>query len=179
MIGGFRIAAKIRDKYDVDAGSYDSLYRNEQISKLNGLIDAGWLPADRLIDIGCGTGLIACRIARRCDFAVGMDISLNMIRQGRRRKMVEYVVGDALHPPFRSECFTQGICITSFHHFPYKTYALVRMAEIIVRGGNLVVSLRQNLDEEASEAALLSCPALRLTEQIKAGKEILFLFARV
>ena len=149
------------------------------MDKLRGLTAVGWRASGRFIDIGCGTGLITRRISRTCDLVIGLDISLNMIRRGRKNKKVEYVIGDALNPPFRSGSFSQGICLTSFHHFPCKELTLLRMAEILVRGGGLVVSVRRNLDEEASEAALVSCPSLKISGRLTVGKETFFLLENV
>ncbi len=49
----------IVDKYNVTYKSYDELYREEQYDKYNYIFNkAGIFPKGRIIDVGCGTGLL-------------------------------------------------------------------------------------------------------------------------
>jgi magnesium-protoporphyrin O-methyltransferase len=67
----------------------------------------GWLPADlagwRILDAGCGTGMLAVDLARRGAEVVGIDLSPTLVDQGRERAAaagvsVDFRAGDMLDP---------------------------------------------------------------------------------
>ena len=60
---------------------------------------ASKLSASSIIDIGCGTGLLTCELAKRGHRLIGVEPSKAMLEVARRRacgKRVEWIEGDAL-----------------------------------------------------------------------------------
>jgi ubiquinone/menaquinone biosynthesis C-methylase UbiE len=165
-------------KYQADARSYDKLYGEEQKAKLSDLYDCGWRPGAKLLDLGCGTGLITSRLASRCDLAVGLDVSERMIRQGRRRNRVEFILGDVLRLPFRPDSFDTAVCFTSFHHFPQKNLTAYEGTRVVKTGSYVVFTL---LREQAGRDSriLKRNKSLRLELEGKAGRDALFIFRRI
>jgi 2-polyprenyl-3-methyl-5-hydroxy-6-metoxy-1,4-benzoquinol methylase len=54
-------------------------------------------PADTLLDLGCGNGILSVRLAERCGRVLGVDFSEPLIRVARAhhsRPNVEYILGD-------------------------------------------------------------------------------------
>ncbi len=69
------------------------------------------LGGEYVLDVGCGIGLTACRLAKdfRCN-VVGIDVSEKMAKWSKKNAKAEgvegsaeFLVGDALHLPFRNE----------------------------------------------------------------------------
>ena len=61
----------------------------------------GLRPGERVLDVGAGTGVSTEELAPVGAFAVGADLSIGMLRAGRRtRPDVPLVAGDALRLPF-------------------------------------------------------------------------------
>ena len=62
-------------------------------------------PGDRVLDLGCGTGILMELAASRARFVVGSDISLGMIQRARQknrlRSNIHYVVNDCRYLPFQ------------------------------------------------------------------------------
>ncbi len=67
----------------------------------------GWLPGDlagwRILDAGCGTGMLAVDLARRGAEVVAIDLSPTLVDQGRERAAaagvsVDFRAGDMLDP---------------------------------------------------------------------------------
>jgi ubiquinone/menaquinone biosynthesis C-methylase UbiE len=66
---------------------------------------------DVILDVGCGSGVELLAVSNFCEYAVGLDIDIDVLKIARRRvknKMnIDLVRADALHPPFRSKSFSK------------------------------------------------------------------------
>jgi len=98
----------------------------------------------RVLDVACGTGKQAMRIAaRRCQ-AVGTEASLEMIGLGRwlhpesRAAMVRSI---AERLPFRDACFDSVMCQGSLDHFADPAAFMAEAARITRPQGCVVIAL--------------------------------------
>jgi ubiquinone/menaquinone biosynthesis C-methylase UbiE len=101
-------------------------------------------PADRFLDVGCGTGAAVRAAAAVVERAVGVDISLEMISRARELAVyvprAEFVVSDSEQLPFAPESFTAVLCSSSFHHYPEPARAVAEMARVLEPGGRAVIA---------------------------------------
>ena len=98
----------------------------------------------RVIDVGCGTGLLAARLRHELDGAavVGCDFSYGMLAHARvRHEPVGWVQGDAQHLPFRAAWADAIVSTEAFHWFPDKRQALAEFSRVLVPGGHLILAL--------------------------------------
>jgi ubiquinone/menaquinone biosynthesis C-methylase UbiE len=133
-----------RKKFD----RWSSSYERDLRSRLNArpqqealaALELG--PADRLLDVGCGTGAAVRQAAATVERAVGVDLSGGMIERARERAAgaAEFVVGDSEALPFADGSFTAVLCTASFHHYPHPGRALAEMARVLTPDGRLVLS---------------------------------------
>lgn len=114
----------VRD-YNATAHLYDDRYRDEQIPKISFLLDKIRPKKDDvLVDVGCGTGLLFERA--NCGLIVGVDISINMLREAKKRasseskqssmgktKDVELILADAEFLPIRTESVDVAVSVTA------------------------------------------------------------------
>ncbi|HET9947371.1 MAG TPA: class I SAM-dependent methyltransferase [Longimicrobiales bacterium] len=80
-------------------------------------------PEGTVLDLGCGTGAHAIRLARRGCRMVAVDLSLAGVRAARERFRREglkgqFVVADAEHLPFKDGSFEVVWSSLLLHHFP-------------------------------------------------------------
>jgi ubiquinone/menaquinone biosynthesis C-methylase UbiE len=80
-------------------------------------------PQGKVLDLGCGTGAHAVRLARRGCSVVAVDLSLAGVRAARerfRREGLEghFLVADAEHLPFKTDTFDVLWSSLLLHHFP-------------------------------------------------------------
>ncbi|MEZ0228269.1 MAG: class I SAM-dependent methyltransferase [Planctomycetota bacterium] len=123
-------ARDLRDGYDRSAARYEERFAELQRPKLDAVL-ARVAPRGRVLDVGCGTGLLALRVPR----VVGVDISLEMLRLGRGAR----VQGDAYALPLRAASFDTAFAITSLlGDIPR---ALVELHRVLRAGGTLAVTL--------------------------------------
>ncbi len=132
-------------------------YRPEQDAVMRGLRrlrPAGGGPL-RVLDVGCGTGLLAARIRRELPGAhvVGCDFSRGMLERASRGGRVSAPVqASALALPFRDRSFDAVASTEAFHWFPDQRLALRELHRVLVPRGRLLVSLINPPLEVMSEA---------------------------
>ena len=98
----------------------------------------------RVLDVGCGTGLLTTRLARAFPGAstVGCDFSSGMLDQARGHpEPVSWVRGDALRLPFRAASVDAIVSTEAFHWFPDQRRALAEFFRILAPGGHLLVAI--------------------------------------
>ena len=97
-------------------------------------------PGDRVLDVGAGTGVSTAELARSGAYAVGSDISLGMLRAGRRsRPTVPLIAGDALRLPFADATFDAVTISFALRNIVDPASALREFARVTRPGGRLVV----------------------------------------
>lgn len=101
-------------------------------------------PVKRVLDVGCGTGILTRRIASQLPAAhvVGCDFSAGMLRQASsRRHAAGWVRGNALQLPFADALFDAVVSTEAFHWFPDQAAALAEFYRVLRPGGRMLVSL--------------------------------------
>jgi demethylmenaquinone methyltransferase/2-methoxy-6-polyprenyl-1,4-benzoquinol methylase len=97
-------------------------------------------PGERVLDLAAGTGVSTEELARSGATAVGLDISLGMLRQGRRvRPDVPLLAGDALALPFADGTFDAVTISFGLRNLVNPVAGLREMARVTRPGGRLVV----------------------------------------
>ena len=102
------------------------------------------VPRGAVLDVACGTGRVALRIAERGCRAIGAEASLEMIGVGRyvqpdsRAQMVRSIAEEL---PFGNGAFDRVICQGSLDHFA-EPYEFMREAARVIRpDGRVVIAL--------------------------------------
>jgi SAM-dependent methyltransferase len=111
------------------------------------------------LDVGCGDGLLAARLAERCAKVTGIDRDPQMIATARAHNPsgVTFVEADFLTHRFPEESFDLVCANTSLHHMDF-TAALTTMARLLRPSARLAVI---GLAADKSLADLLAAaPAL-------------------
>jgi SAM-dependent methyltransferase len=108
-------------------------------------------PCRRVLDVGCGAGAFAARLAERVEQVDAVDRSVRMIEEARRRTPgnVTCVLADVLVDPLPGKDYDAIVSITALHHMPLED-ALEVLAAALRPGGTLaaVVLPRRDLRRE-------------------------------
>jgi demethylmenaquinone methyltransferase/2-methoxy-6-polyprenyl-1,4-benzoquinol methylase/phosphoethanolamine N-methyltransferase len=118
---------------------------------LKATLDAAELqPADRLVDVGCGTGQLAVEAARALSTTgdvLGIDATPGMIHLARDRarqqgSSAQFKVGIAEALPLPDEWADAVTSSYFFHHLPpdVKPQAMTEMWRVLKPGGRLIVT---------------------------------------
>ncbi|TWP50716.1 methyltransferase domain-containing protein [Lentzea tibetensis] len=108
---------------------------------------AGLRPGQRVLDVACGTGVLARTAADRgCD-VVGVDLNEGMLTVARRvRPDLEWRRGDVTDLPFETGEFDVVLCQSALMFFLDATAALREMGR--VSGGTVGVQVYSSLAEQ-------------------------------
>ncbi|MFK0157879.1 class I SAM-dependent methyltransferase [Streptomyces sp. NPDC090499] len=125
------------------------------------------------LDVGCGDGLLAAKLATRAESVTGVDRSAEMIRLAQKRDAgnVTFVEGDYLDgAALDEEGYDFVSAVAVIHHAPFDD-AIDRLVGLLAPGGRLVVvGLAYNrtlLDWTISGCGV---PASRLNARLRGGK---------
>lgn len=96
----------------------------------------------RALDVGCGTGLLARRLAERCKEVVAIDrdpdtIAAARAASGSNPRLV-FVEGDVMTYPLPNDSFDVVTAIATLHHLPLKA-ALERFRDLLRTSGVLII----------------------------------------
>lgn len=96
----------------------------------------------RILDLGCGQGQLTIRLSKLLDATlVGLDFSLTAIEQAAKRAPhLNWVVADALSPPFADGEFDFILCANLWEHVESPLGLLKEARRILRPGGGIVFS---------------------------------------
>jgi ubiquinone/menaquinone biosynthesis C-methylase UbiE len=103
-----------------------------------GLVAAASASGGRVLEVGCGTGLILDRVAATRRRVAGVDLSRAMLAKARARRH-PVAQADALRLPFADGSFDVACSFKVLAHVPAIREALAEMARVVRPGGTLVV----------------------------------------
>lgn len=113
---------------------------------------------DRVLDVGCGTGVLAREAAERVGadgHVIGLDFNEGMLAVARRvRPEIEWRQGDAMHLPFEDGAFDAVVSQFMLMFCPDPVAALREMWRVLAPGGRLAVAVCGPLSDASGYAAL-------------------------
>jgi SAM-dependent methyltransferase len=137
-------ARELADRLELRAKSPDEI---EARAAYLGLLNVA--EGDRVLDVGCGSGVVTREIARRVGptgCAVGVDPSPALLAIARDLAEVEGLggrvelqEGSALALPFADGAFDVAIAVTALSHMPGAEGAIPEMARVVRPGGRMGV----------------------------------------
>ncbi len=106
-------------------------------------------PAERVLDLACGTGLLA-RLAADCvgpkGSVTGLDINAEMLaaaraRQSHAKAAVRWIESSAVAMDLADASFDVIVCQQGLQFFPDREAAVREMLRVLVPGGRLALSV--------------------------------------
>lgn len=120
---------------------------------------AGLAAGDDVLDVGCGTGIVARAAARRLDGSgsvTGIDLNDGMLAVARRApERVTWHHGPAEHLPFRSRSFDRVVSQFALMFFTDQTAAIAEMARVTRPGGTITIATWASIDQTPGYAVMV------------------------
>jgi ubiquinone/menaquinone biosynthesis C-methylase UbiE len=106
-------------------------------------------PGERVLDVACGTGIVARRAAARVGVGgavAGLDLNQSTLEVARAAAAqagasIEWRAGDVAGLPFPDGAFEIVFCQQGLQFFPDRALALREMRRVLVPGGRLALSV--------------------------------------
>ena len=130
---------KLSPKYDQFIEKNWKIYKSSLLNKISDDIKG-----DTILEVACGTGLVALEIAKQAEKVYGVDISLPMIEEAEKKmrekaiENVEFSVDDAYALPFDNDMFNAVICNNALHNMKYPGKALSEIKRVLQPGGQFI-----------------------------------------
>ncbi|NPV58648.1 MAG: methyltransferase domain-containing protein [Actinobacteria bacterium] len=113
----------------------------------------GILPGSRVLDVGCGTGLIIpwlLEAVGESGHVTALDIAERMLRIAREKhggSNLEFIHADIADTPFLDCSFDEVVCHNCFPHVGDKLSAVAEMFRILRPGGRATVCHNESREE--------------------------------
>lgn len=155
---------KIIENYNLSAYFYDKRYKEIQEKKYNKVLNNYQLKEKKVLDVGCGTGLLIEFILNsgiyngnlKCNF-VAIDISWNMLLEFKSKLFrlkdktnISLMLSDIENLPFRDNIFNLIFSFTSFQNLPGTYEGIQELFRVALINSDLKFSiLKKKLDLDA------------------------------
>jgi len=108
---------------------------------------------DRVLDVACGTGIVACRIAGTGATVTALDIDAERLARARQRASdegvsVKWLEGSAERLPVRQPAFDLVTCQQGLQFVADKARAVAEMRRVIAPGGRAVIACWTAIDQQ-------------------------------
>jgi len=125
------------------AGSYDRVTGQVTASVAEPLLEAAGVQTGmRVLDIGCGTGVVTAAAAARGARATGADMAEGMLAYARERHPeLEFVAADAETLPFEAAAFEAVVASLVVNHLPAPPRAVGEFARVLAPGGRVAIAV--------------------------------------
>ena len=108
------------------------------VDELEMQVTAPFARGGRVLEVGCGTGLILERLARVADDAKGIDLSPGMLARARERGL-DVVLGSVTDIPFADDQFDLVCSFKVLAHVPDIGRALAEIGRVTRPGGHMLL----------------------------------------
>jgi len=140
-------------------------------------------PNDRVLDLACGTGVVARLVAERLrdGRVAGLDINAGMLALAGstpqiRGPAIAWHEGSALEMPFPDADFDLVLCQLGLQFFPQRPIAVAEIARVLAPGGRLALSVFSALENNPAPHALANALDHRVSNaaaEIKRSEHVL------
>jgi SAM-dependent methyltransferase len=134
-----------REFYDRIAPIYDQVFVEHKLhaDRMLALLTANYAGQEattRVLDLGCGTGLLAGLLARQGFVVTGLDISCESLQLMQQSvSNIDAVQGDGSQLPFTDDSFQAVVSLGAWRHFPEPRRVMAEIARILGHDGFLLI----------------------------------------
>lgn len=144
---------RVRAFFDTHASEWDSMMPPESAQRAREILETIPIaPGGRILDAGCGTGVLFPALARRVSsqgLLLATDVAFQMLRAARLRPVsmpISLFQGDTHDLPLAAGSLDMVVCHNVFPHFLDPAGTLREIARVLVSGGRAVVCHSKSRD---------------------------------
>jgi 2-polyprenyl-3-methyl-5-hydroxy-6-metoxy-1,4-benzoquinol methylase len=152
---------------------YNNPWREPEFAKIrwvpvmNSIITKSIETGKRVLEVGCGTGMLSLELARNGLDVTGIDLSPKSIEIANEFKKkntylenfgsLEYICGDFLSLEIEEKAFDSVVFFRSLHHFPNVNEVTGKVRRLLVPDGRILLCepIHNRFNYKAAEFALI------------------------
>lgn len=134
----------IVEQFSKQASGYTSITsHSDALEKLISKTSAS--KNDEVLDIACGSGIVACEFAKHTNHVTGIDMTQVMLDEAKKLqiklnlKNLTWQIGDVENLPYDDNSFSIVVSRFGFHHFLNPLKVLTEMKRVCKPGGIVMV----------------------------------------
>ena len=133
---------KLSPGYDQFIQKWWKIYASTLLNKISDDISG-----NIVLEVACGTGLVALKVAEKTSKVYGVDLSVPMIAEAIKKmkemgiENVEFSVEDAYSLYFYDNMFDTVICNNALHNMKYPKKALFEINRVLKPKGRLIATI--------------------------------------
>ena len=161
---------RVMHRYDQSAKVYEAQYREEQEAKIKTAMDNVTIDKDsRVLDAGCGTGLLFEHVAKKIKALIGTDISRRIIKEakGKAKKYenIDVILADVDSLPFPHQTFDAVFSITTIQNTPNPTFTIKEIKRVSKPNSPIVITGLRKVFTKEQFSEMLRQTDLRVVVQ--------------
>jgi SAM-dependent methyltransferase len=123
------------------------------------LVDAAAVvPSERILDVACGTGIVARRAAARVGSAgavTGLDLNEGMLEVAAgTQPAIDWRRGDVAALPLPDAAFDVALCQQGLQFFPDRAAALGELRRVLAPGGRVAIAVWRSIEHNPAFVVL-------------------------
>lgn len=152
---------------------YNNVWRDPQMARLHWqprldwIVDTARQAGGRVLELGCGCGMLSLELARAGLQVTGVDLSAASIEVADQYRQdnpftdgfgsLEYICGDFDELTWPDGRFDTVVFFRSLHHFPATGAVIAKTTRLLKPGGHLLLSepVRAHFNEDSARLAAL------------------------
>ncbi len=133
---------RVMQAYDTTAEMYEERYSEEQNRKYRKALEKVQVEGSVVLDVGCGSGLFLNQISEKAKLAVGIDLSLMLLRKAKQYAGGDFFVvqADADHLPIQKGIFDAVFSFTVLQNMPNPVETVAELKRVTKPGGKIVLT---------------------------------------
>jgi len=132
-------------------------------------------PGDRLLDVACGTGIVARLMAPHVASVVGLDLSADRLAiAGSLAPDIAWREGDATALPFPDGSFDLVTCQQGLQFVPDRVAAVREMSRVLVPGGRVLLGIWRSIEHHPESVAMVAALARHVSHDASAFRHAIF-----
>lgn len=165
----WRTKRSVIKDYDLTAESYDLRYLEEQTKKYEAVLSKiNTLKQSAVLDVGCGTGILAERLADSASYVVAIDFSKALLDKAKDRckalSNVFLICCDADYLPLKEDAFDNILAFTLLQNVPEPTKTVKELVRVAKPRSWLAISCLKKKYTKTELTDLAKVSNLRLLE---------------
>lgn len=155
----------MKDYWAIRATKYDQLQWVNNKEILTALTEFSDLQkTDKLLEVGCGTGVVAIALSKKVKEVWASDRSTDMLAKFPATKNIRKLISDVEKDVTVSNYFNKIIARMLFHHLTDFKSAFANCKAMLVEGGSLILQEGGVLPEKEKEVATWYANMMKLKE---------------